>query len=105
MALGRPVLAVSVDGMRELISKEVGWLVEPENVEGLARTIAEAILKPQEREFRGSNGKKLVQAIYPISNMLQLHEEILLKLLNTSGSDNIDVEPILKTESSTFPEC
>lgn len=54
MACGRPAVAVAAHGPAEIIRDgETGWLVEPDDVEGLARALADAVNRPAERCRRG----------------------------------------------------
>ena len=57
MAVGRPVLAARSGGFPSMINldpaRPTGWLVEPDDVEGLAAAMAEVVEHPDEVERRG----------------------------------------------------
>lgn len=50
LSCGKPVVATSVAGTPELINKNVGYLVEPKNVEDLAKKILLALNKKWDKE-------------------------------------------------------
>ncbi len=59
MACGVPPVAVNRFGPAEIITDgETGWLVEPDDLEGLAGALREAIDDPAERARRGTLGQR-----------------------------------------------
>jgi glycosyltransferase involved in cell wall biosynthesis len=55
MACGLPGIAVDAFGPAEIITHgETGWLVEPDDREGLANALVQAVNRPQERRRRGA---------------------------------------------------
>ena len=59
MACGVPPVAVDRFGPGEIIADgETGWLVEPDDVGGLAAALREAIDDPAERARRGARGQR-----------------------------------------------
>jgi glycosyltransferase involved in cell wall biosynthesis len=54
MACGLPAIAVDAHGPAEIVRHgKTGWLVEPDDVAGLARALVEAVNRPDERRRRG----------------------------------------------------
>jgi glycosyltransferase involved in cell wall biosynthesis len=65
MACGLPVIAVDRGGPAAIVDDpETGWLVEPDDVEGLADAIVEAIADPEERRARGARAREEVVGRY-----------------------------------------
>jgi glycosyltransferase involved in cell wall biosynthesis len=55
MACGLPAIAVDAYGPAEIVAHgETGWLVEPDDVTGLANALVEAVNRPVERLRRGA---------------------------------------------------
>lgn len=60
MACGLPLVAVNRFGPGEIVTDgETGWLVEPDDVDGLAEALGEAIGDPVERRRRGNLGQQV----------------------------------------------
>ena len=54
MACGLPAIAVDAFGPAEIVDHgETGWLVEPDDADGLADALVEAVNRPDERRRRG----------------------------------------------------
>lgn len=65
MACGLPVVAVARGGPAAIVDDgETGWLVEPEDVGGLAAAMVEAVTDPAERRRRGAAARKEAVARY-----------------------------------------
>ncbi len=61
MALGKPVLASSVGGIRELVEEErTGLLFEPENVSDFCRQAERLILSPALRQALSERGREFI---------------------------------------------
>ena len=55
MACGLPAIAVDAYGPADIVDAgETGWLVEPDDVDGLANALVEAVNRPSERRRRGA---------------------------------------------------
>jgi glycosyltransferase involved in cell wall biosynthesis len=55
MACGLPPIAVDAFGPADIVAHgETGWLVEPDDVAGLANALVEAVNRPGERRRRGA---------------------------------------------------
>jgi glycosyltransferase involved in cell wall biosynthesis len=65
MACGRPVIAAAAHGPAEIVEEGVtGWLVEPDDEEGLAAILAAALADPSERERRGRAARRVALERY-----------------------------------------
>jgi len=65
MACGLPLVAVNRLGPGEIVTHgETGWLVEPDDLEGLAAALGEAIGDPLERRRRGDLGRQVALERY-----------------------------------------
>jgi glycosyltransferase involved in cell wall biosynthesis len=65
MACGLPVIAVDRHGPAEVVDHgETGWLIEPDDEEGLATALAEAVNQPEERRRRGAEGELVARERY-----------------------------------------
>jgi glycosyltransferase involved in cell wall biosynthesis len=65
MACGLPAIAVDAHGPADIVRHgETGWLVEPDDLEGLANALVEAVNRPQERRRRGANAAHDVAGRY-----------------------------------------
>ena len=59
MACARPVIAVNSHGPAEIVDAgETGWLVGPDDRDGLAEALVEAVNDPEERRRRGANARQ-----------------------------------------------
>ncbi len=56
LAASVPVVTTAVSGIPELVDDAVGWLVAPDDVEGVHRALVEALLDPEEARRRGLCG-------------------------------------------------
>jgi glycosyltransferase involved in cell wall biosynthesis len=65
MACGLPAIAVDAHGPSEIVRHgETGWLVEPDDVDGLAQALAEVVNQPEERRRRGRQAHDDVRERY-----------------------------------------
>jgi glycosyltransferase involved in cell wall biosynthesis len=65
MACGLPAIAVDAHGPGEIVSQgETGWLVEPDDRDGLAAALVEAVNRPEERRRRGAQAREVALERY-----------------------------------------
>jgi glycosyltransferase involved in cell wall biosynthesis len=65
MACGLPAIAVDAHGPGEIVSDgETGWLVEPDDRDGLAAALVEAVNRPEERRRRGERAREVALERY-----------------------------------------
>lgn len=77
MALGKPVVASSVGGLREAIRDgENGFLIEPGDVDALARRWEELLANPELRQRVGSAAKRTVFTEYLIDDKISALADI-----------------------------
>lgn len=81
MAAGIPVVAASVGGNPELITKDRGLLVAPGDPEELANAIEFLLQNPAMRAEFGRNGRTFVESNFSIDAMRTRHEELYAELL------------------------
>ena len=65
MACGLPAIAVDAHGPGEIIDHgETGWLVEPDDLEGLTAALVDAVNRPAERRRRGEEAREVALERY-----------------------------------------
>ncbi|MGZ8650036.1 MAG: glycosyltransferase family 4 protein [Solirubrobacteraceae bacterium] len=65
MACGLPCVAVDSHGPAEILEHgDTGWLVEPDDVAGLANALVEAVNRPEERRRRGGRARAVAADRY-----------------------------------------
>ncbi|MEJ7765856.1 MAG: glycosyltransferase family 4 protein, partial [Acidimicrobiales bacterium] len=83
MAAGRPVLATRSGGFPSMINldpaRPTGWLVEPDDVEDLARTIVEVVARPDEVAERGANALAHARAELSWDGRVSAFEDVYAK--------------------------
>jgi glycosyltransferase involved in cell wall biosynthesis len=63
MACGLPAIAVDAHGPAEIVHDgRTGWLIEPDDRDGLAAALIEAVNRPDERRHRGEAAHDDVRA-------------------------------------------
>jgi len=81
MALGLPVIASRVGGLREIIRDgENGFLVDPGDVETITKRWRELILSPELRARLGGEARRAVYADYLIDDKVDRFSEICMQL-------------------------
>jgi glycosyltransferase involved in cell wall biosynthesis len=77
MAAGKPVVATSVDGTRELIEHgKTGLLVPPGDPDQLADAIIKLIQKRKWASRMGREAQKNIRMHYSIENQIRAFEEL-----------------------------
>lgn len=83
MAVGKPVIATNVGGIPELIKDHhTGLLVEPNDVDDLAKNITYAIENNNEIMTIASNGSKLIHDKFSIKSIASVCEYIYIDVYN-----------------------
>ena len=83
MAGELPIVATNVDGAREaIIDGENGFLHEPHDVEGMARSVLELVRNPELRQSMGRRGKSRVME-FDISTSVKALESAYRECLET----------------------
>lgn len=81
MLCARPVVSFDVDGAKEVVNENTGFLVEPENVEQLTKACMELIEDKNLREKLGSAGCDLVKERFEPETMVDTIEAVYGRLL------------------------
>lgn len=77
MAMARPVVAVPVGGIPEIVRDgQTGWIAERRTTEDLARAMRAAIERPDERERRGDEARARVAASFSLDAMRSGYEDV-----------------------------
>jgi glycosyltransferase involved in cell wall biosynthesis len=79
-AAGIPVVASSVDGIKEIINEKNGFLFEKKDYQKLAEIINRIIEKPFMLEGRRTAGRKTVEEKFDIKKIAQRYQNIYLNL-------------------------
>jgi glycosyltransferase involved in cell wall biosynthesis len=88
MAAGVPVVASDVNGSREAISDGVnGFLMQPRDIQGMARQILYLLKHPEESRAMGRNGKEMVQE-FDIWKMLRQQEQLYARMSASRCGDH-----------------
>ena len=84
MAMARPVVATAVGGNLDVVRVgENGRLVPPHDPEALAASLLALIEAPEEARRLGEAARRYVAAEFPLSRMVDRHEELYRSLLST----------------------
>lgn len=82
MACGLPCIATDIPGSRDVIQPDVsGLLVAPEDVDGLARLLADLHSTPERRAMLGAAARQRVLDCYTIEREVAAHEALYDELL------------------------
>jgi glycosyltransferase involved in cell wall biosynthesis len=80
MLCGKPVVSFDIDGAKEVVNENTGFLVEPENVEQLTRACEELVTNPELRAKIGQAGRKFVKEKFAPETMVNTIESVYQKL-------------------------
>ena len=81
MASQTPVIAFSICAMKEIISPECGWCIEPENIDLLSITIRSAFSANSDLTEMGIQARKRVEDKYSETGMLTAYENLYKKVV------------------------
>jgi len=83
MATGLPVIASNVDGIVEVVVDGItGVLVEPKDVEGLAKAIRCLLDDPTKRGRMGQAGRQRVMRRFSVENVASAYETLYRRLIS-----------------------
>jgi L-malate glycosyltransferase len=82
MAAGVPVIANQVGGNVELVSRDRGILLPPNDVEALEGALLQVAGDVPLREMLGRNARRFAQESFTIEQMRKKHEELYAELLD-----------------------
>jgi glycosyltransferase involved in cell wall biosynthesis len=90
---GRPVLAARSGGLTETVEHGVtGWIHTPNDIQGLANNIIEALSQPDEAMRRGLNGYKWLKENANSDDWLKNIENILLDSIKSKACSNTELK-------------
>lgn len=86
-ACGVPLVAARAGGIPEIcIDGETGWLVEPDDPQGLAAALNEALANPLDARQRGLAGRQLVEWAFSIPAMVGGNRGVYVSVICGSAS-------------------
>jgi glycosyltransferase involved in cell wall biosynthesis len=86
MAAKLPIIASRVGGVPEMLTDgQNGCLVEPKDVEGLARACIDLLANPEKRTAMGAEGWKIVNQKFNIEKQVDQLEALYLEQLHAHG--------------------
>ena len=86
MAARLPVIASRVGGIPEMIAdRQNGFLVEPEDLDGLSSACIRLLENPDERAAMGAAGWKIVNQKFSIQRQVEQLKELYLEQLQAYG--------------------
>lgn len=81
MAIGKPIVATDVGGIKEIVDSDTGILVSPADPKALSDNIL-MLLNDKEKAGRmGENGRKKVTSLFTMENMVKNYERLYMDLL------------------------
>ena len=86
MASGVPIVATAVGGIPDVLGRDAGWLVPPEDPEALADAIDHALGRPEERLERAARAQTLLEGEYGVDRWLDRHDTVYWKARSVAGS-------------------
>jgi len=81
MLCGKPAISFDIDGAREVVNENTGFLVEPRNVEQLTKACAELIENNDLRDKLGTAGRESVKEKFAPETMVDKIEAVYQKLV------------------------
>ncbi len=87
MAAGVPVVATNSGAAPEIISKEAGMLVEPNNVEELKKAIIKLLSDVRQSKHMGEEGRKLILEKFDVRRHVSAMEELYHEILSRRHDD------------------
>ena len=88
MACARPVVAIAVGGVAELVEADTsGLLFSPGDWEGVACGLIELLTHPERLKQMGQAGRKRVEEMYDLRTSARLTGDLFQRLVNTPASE------------------
>jgi glycosyltransferase involved in cell wall biosynthesis len=87
-ASARPIVTTDSPGCREIVAEGVnGYLVEPQDVDGLASAIRSLLLSSEQRQEMGAAGREIVEREFSDIIVAKKTMAIYLRLMDPSQGD------------------
>jgi glycosyltransferase involved in cell wall biosynthesis len=87
LAVGVPVVGGRTRGIRDLVDDDLGILVEPDDVDGLAQAMTAILDFPSRGDLRARSRDRL--EAYSLPTIIQLHDELYDELTGRAGGANV----------------
>lgn len=82
LAMSKPCVSLEADGAQEvIIPGETGYLVQPDDIAGLADAVSKVLSDKDLRQRMGENGRKLVDPMFRAETMVEQIAEVYEMLL------------------------
>ena len=81
MLCGKPVVSFDIDGAKEVVNKDTGFLIEPENIDQLTDACNKLLENPEQRNKLGQNGKAAVTEQFAPDTMVDTIESVYRNLM------------------------
>lgn len=81
MLCGRPVVSFDIDGAKEVVNENTGFLIEPENIDQLTDACQKLLKNPDLRTQLGQNGKNAVTQQFAPATMVDTIESVYKDLI------------------------
>ncbi|MHC5059944.1 MAG: glycosyltransferase family 4 protein [Planctomycetota bacterium] len=82
MLCAKPVVSFNIDGAPEVVNRQTGFLVEPENVEQLTQACEELAASAELRQKLGEAGRDFVKKKFAPETMVDTIEQVYQKLVD-----------------------
>jgi len=82
MLCGKPVVSFDIDGAKEVVNKDTGFLIEPENIDQLTDVCEKLLKNPDLRNPLGHNGRATVTEQFAPGTMVDTIESVYCRLMN-----------------------
>ena len=76
MLCGKPVVSFDIDGAKEVVNENTGFLIEPENIDQLTDACVKLLENPDLRSQLGQNGQKAVTEKFAPATMVNTIEKV-----------------------------
>ena len=83
MLCGKPAVSFDIDGAKEVVNENTGFLIEPENIEQLTDACETLLENPDLRNRLGQNGKTAVTQKFAPATMVDTIESVYKKRINS----------------------
>lgn len=85
MLCARPVVSFDIDGAKEVVNENTGFLIEPENIDHLTDACSKLLNDPALREKLGQNGKAAVTEKFAPDTMVNTIENVYRQYIDNPG--------------------
>ena len=83
MLCGKPVVSFDIDGAKEVVNENTGFLIEPENIDQLTNACIKLLENPDLRNQLGQNAQTAVTTQFAPATMVDTIENVYTKFIDT----------------------